>query len=104
MNIKSNFQISKEAYCSFCYLGFEVTQNRNGIIMHQYNYVNELLLVSVHKTKSKDEELNNEEFKELQSLVGQLSWANNQTRPEVAFDTCQIGVSVQDTKIEDLKT
>ena len=47
--------------------------------------------------------MNHREFKELQAVIGQLVWTENQIRPDISFDTCQIGVNLQGAKIEDLK-
>ena len=42
------------------------------------------------------------ELKQFGSVIGQLGWAAGQTRPETAFDCCELSSSVKHAPIEDL--
>ena len=101
--LKEQFLISKESIDIFRHLGPEIKQLQNKITLHQSMYTDDIKCVKIDYHRNNHEELNNKEYKELQAVIGQLCWTSNQTRPDISFDTCQIGVSLKGAKIEDLK-
>ena len=48
------------------------------------------------------EPLNTNELKQFRSVIGQLGWAAGQTRPDIAFDCCELSSSVEHATTEDL--
>ena len=46
--------------------------------------------------------MNKNELKQFRSVIGQLGWAAGQTRPDIAFDCCELSNSVKHDIIEDL--
>ena len=46
--------------------------------------------------------MNENELKQFRSVIGQLGWAAGQTRPDIAFDCCELSSSVKHATIEDL--
>ena len=48
------------------------------------------------------EPLNENELKQFRSIIGQLRWAAGQTRPDIAFDCCELSSSVKHATIKDL--
>ena len=51
----------------------------------------------------KDEKLNKTEFKAYRGLTGQISWAAQNTRPDLAFDARDLATRNKDATLEDLK-
>ena len=72
--------------------------------MDQISYIESIKPVSVSKQQSvmRHEPLNKNELKQFRSVIGQLRWAAGQTRPDIAFDYCELSSSVKHATIEDL--
>ena len=75
--LKDNFKISKEDECNFNYLGLEMIQNQDGILVNQNGYIDALSLLSTSAGTKKS--IIAKEFNELRSAIGQLSWVSKQT-------------------------
>jgi len=86
------FKISKNEKGTFKYLGLNIEQNGSQIFIDQYAYVENLKEIDIQDERKKqlDEKLSEKEMKQLRSVCGQLLWATSQTRPDVAFDSCQV--------------
>ena len=72
--------------------------------MDQISYIESIKPVPVFKQQSmmRHELLNKNELKQFRSVIGQLGWAGGQTRPDIAFDCCELSSSVKHATIEDL--
>ena len=102
VNVRTKFKISKEEELCFNYLGLQIEQFSDCIKVHQTSYITDLELIDVDKKLPKSEKLSNEKFRELRSLIGQLSWVANHTRADIAFDVCQLSVKLNNSTIADL--
>ena len=80
-------KISKKEKGSFKYIGLRIEQNGQDIFVDQNDYCSNLQ-VKVHGLSN--EELSMEEKGDLRSLCGQVLWVTSQTRPDAAFEGCQI--------------
>ena len=70
-----------------------IQQDDFSIKMDQISYIESIKPVSVSKQQSvmRHEPLNKNELKQkLRSVIGQLRWAAGQTRPDIAFDYCEL--------------
>ena len=76
-------------------------QSEDYITLDQQNYIEEIEFLSVNKKKEKNKLLSDEEFKELNAVIGQLLWVLDQTRPDLFFDTCQLSSSLKNAPVED---
>ena len=67
-------------------------QTEKGIFVHQENYVKELqeIEISMERKLQPDSNLTPSEQDVMRSVSGQLLWASSQTRPDLAFQTCQL--------------
>ena len=92
-SLKSAFQISSSARGAFRYVGLNVLQSKNGIKVDQNSYIAKIqpIYLESDRTKEIDSGLSKDEVSELKSISGQLLWATSQTRPDVAFEGCQVG-------------
>ena len=72
--------------------------------MDQINYINSIRNIDItnERKKQKDEKLNKEENDNLRTLVGQLGWIAGQTRPDLAFEVCQLSSILNQSKVEDV--
>ena len=62
----------------------------NEVYVDQNSYCNALQDVKLEAGRKKDETLDEQDRKQLRSMCGQLLWASTQTRPDAAFDACQV--------------
>ena len=86
------FKISSSAQGSFCHLGLRLMQTSVEIFVDQNEYLEDLdtIQLSIERSKQKNEKLGKEEIKDLRALVGKLIWLSTNTRPDIAFDVCQV--------------
>ena len=97
--VKSDFEISKEAERSFSYVGLEVSQKSDGLYLSQYSYIEKLEAIKLDTVVDKQAALSDIMKKQLRSLIGQLAWVANQTRPDVAFEVCQLSVNFKNANV-----
>ena len=84
------FKISKNEKGSFKYIGLNIEQNGAEIYVDQHGYCNGLQEIKLESGRKKDEPLSEDDKIQLRSVSGQLLWASTQTRPDAAFDACQV--------------
>ena len=92
-SLKKTFKISTSARGAFRYVGLNVLQSKKGIKVDQNSYIAKIqpIYLESDRTKEIDSELSKDEVSKLRSISGQLLWATSQTRPDVAFEGCQVG-------------
>ena len=100
-NIKQRFEISSESEGVFKYLGLEIHQYDTCISMSQQRYISEIELLQI-PDRSSDSNLTNNEKRSLRSLAGQLNWVSSQSRPDIAFGSCEVNTSMTNGKVKDL--
>ena len=101
--LNEKFQISQEENQAFKYIGLEVKQTDQEIILQQKKYISELSTIAISDVKDRLQPLNIKEKRDLKVLTGQLNWISSQTRPDLAFDACEVNTSIKDATYEDLK-
>ena len=100
---KSEYEISKEAERKFSYIGLEIQQTNDGIVLNQEKYIDDLGMIDVKGMEDKNEVIAGKKSEELRSLIGKLLWVSGQTRPDIAFEVCQLGVNFNKATVNDLK-
>ena len=101
--IRSKFKISTENERAYMYLGLNINQSDEGISMDQKHYINKLQEVAVKRGRLNTDLLTQDEKSTLRSLSGQMLWVTNQTRPDVAFDTCMMSNVGKNPIVKQLK-
>ena len=99
------FLIGSECDTTFKYVGLCMTQQDDfSIKMDQISYIESIKPVPVSKQQPmmRHEPLNENKLKQFTSVIGQPGWAAGQTRPDIAFDCCELSSSVKHATIEDL--
>ncbi|CAC5404047.1 unnamed protein product [Mytilus coruscus] len=101
--IRDMFKVGKESCESFKYLGLDLSQENETIVLSQKDYVRMLKTVLIDKDRVKMSPLSPSEQTLLRSKIGQLLWLARQTRPDIAFDVAPISSKIKTSTIEDLK-
>ncbi|XP_077974967.1 uncharacterized protein LOC144430759 [Styela clava] len=98
--LRSTFLISSEKNEAFKYLGLDIQQSADEILINQELYVKNLETIKV--TSDDAECLSSSQIDILRANIGRLLWASNQTRPDVSYDVCQLASNLKDGKKKDL--
>ena len=102
--LKGEFCIGSTASSTFKYIGLEVGTTGRGITVGQHSYAGLLapLKLGCRRSAAKSSELSDNEKKEFRALIGQLSWIATQTRPDIAFDVCELSGHCKDATVGDV--
>lgn len=76
---------------SFKYLELNIKQNQDSIeiTIDQHDYIEQLQSAGIERKTPSERQLDKEEESRLFSISSQITWATNQTRPDLAFGSCQ---------------
>ena len=103
--LSDKFLIGKSASNSFKYIGLNIVNTMQGYTtVDQFDYVQTVkpIVISRHRMNNKSSELSEKEKTEYKSLVGQLNWISTQTRPDIAFDVCEMSTLLKKATVSDL--
>ena len=100
--IRNTFEISKEDSTSFQYIGLELAQTDNVIVLSQRRYCQTIEEVAVDK-RDKSSPLKEDEKSVMRAKLGQLLWVARQSRPDISFELSDIAGRIQKSTINDLK-
>ena len=102
--VKNKFKISKEESITLNYIGIQIEQTKDNIILHQTEYKEELEEAEIDQVRvtEVDEELNEEEKKSLKSIIGKLNWLATQSCPEISFEVCGLSTSQKNASVKTL--
>ena len=100
----NKFRIGSSAKITFTYVGINFNAYNDGLTMDQDHYINSLttIPISTARATEKNCDLTKEEKKTFRTLIGQMSWVSTHTRPDVAFETCELGGIYKTAKVSDL--
>lgn len=98
--MKQNFQISKENSGAFRSLGVNLIQGK-GELVNQSAYANSMTEIHVAE-KRPNRPLNDKESRSYRALIGSINWIDRQTRPDLAFDVCELSTNLKQPFLEDL--
>ena len=102
--LKKRFPFGKTEFDKFKFTGLNIEQTEEGIYVDQIDYIENIQPISSYRMDvQEDEELNKSEFKSYRGLTGQLNWAAENTRPDLAFDVRFLATRNKDAKISDIK-
>ena len=94
--LQNTFMIGKENQSIFQYLGINLKENDSKITIDEINFAENLKPINqIH---------NNKDTKDIiQAHIGKLLWMSCQTRPDIAFDVCQLGTNFKNSGEQDIK-
>ena len=99
--IRNMFNISSDLQDSFKFLGLFVNQTPGGITVNQHAYAKNIKTINDIKG-NKSRLLNEAEKEQLRSVIGQLSWLGNQTRPDISSNVCQLSGAYKEATVSDI--
>ena len=101
--LQGEFCIGSTASSTFKYIGLKVGSVAKGITVGQYSYAGLLtpLKLGCRRSAAKSSELSDAEKKEFRAMIGQLSWIATQTRPDIAFDVCELSGHCRNATVAD---
>ena len=97
------FTFGKVEVGNFKFTGLDIKQNDDGIYVDQNDYIQSLEPIKIDKFVDPSEKLSKQKFAEYRALTGQLSWAAENTRPDIAFDARELSTKNKDATYGDLK-
>ena len=102
--LKEKFLIGSSASITFTYVGLSIKSYSDGITIDQTQYISSLNTIPVSKDRisQKKSQLLESEIVAYRALVGQLNWVATHTRPDIAFETCELSVSLKKGTMADL--
>ena len=59
-----------------------------------------LVQIQNEQSRSPDDALNEDERKQLRTVIGQLNWVANQTRPDKAYEAFQASITFKDARVK----
>ena len=85
-------------------MGHRIEKWQNGISVDQFQYASTLKPIEISKQRAvnKTSELSDKEKHAYSAAVGQLNWIATSTRPDIAFDICELSVSFSRATVSDL--
>ena len=101
--LKRRFTFGRTETGRFKFTGLNIEQKRDGIQVDQIEFIQSLKPIPCKRIGQKNEKLNKTEFKAYRGLTGQLSWAAQNTRPDIAFDARDLATRNKDATLEDLQ-
>ena len=84
--LKRRFTFGRTETGRFKFTGLNIELKRDGIQVDQIEFIQSLKPIPCKRIGQKNEKLNKTEYKAYRGLTGQLSWAAQNTPPDIAFD------------------
>ena len=101
-HLKEKFDIGNQSSGTFVYIGLELDQNEQGITLKQDKYLGHINPIELHTGRCKDDFANQHECDELRSLIGQLGWMSNNTRPDISYDVLELSCTMKHPKVDNI--
>ena len=101
--LKKKFKISREDNEAFKYVGMNIKQGTNEVILEQDSYLKAMKedLLPLSSLRDKTRLATSEEKKIFKQGIGQLGWLTNISRPEGAYAFCQLSTRQTNPKMAD---
>ena len=100
--IKSIFEIGKEQSISFQYIGLEIKEDDDCIILSQRQYCETIEEIQIEK-RDLNSLLSENEKSIMRAKLGQLLWVSKQSRPDIAFDVTDLAGRLHNSTINEIK-
>ena len=102
--LRERFSAGKVEEKAFKYIGFQVKQNESMIVLDHSGYIDKMKnsILDPKRASNKNEPLNAQDQTLFRQIIGQLNWAVQGSRPDMAFEMIALSTKLQQGKIEDL--
>ena len=97
------FTAGKAGVQNFTYVGFQVSQDKNGITMDQNQYINGLTKENWQTFRGRDRTavLTDAEQTEYRAIIGSINWCVRNSRPDVAFELTELSTKMRTATVGD---
>ena len=100
-NLAKRFKFGKIETENFKFTGLNIRQTKDGIFVDQNEYIQSIVPIKLDKFVEKETKLSKEKFAQYRALTGQLNWAAENTRPDIAFDTRELATKNKDASYQE---
>ena len=100
--LTKRFTFGKIETENFKFTGLNILQTSEGIFVDQNEYTQSIEPIKIDKFVDKSTKLSKDKFAQYRALTGQLNWAAENTRPDIAFDTREMATKNKEATYEDL--
>ena len=102
--LRARFSAGKVEEKTFKYIGFKVQQHSNKVILDHSDYIVNIRnsVVDPRRASEKNGLLNKNEQTTYRQLIGQLNWAVQGSRPDMAFELISMSIKLKQGKVSDL--
>lgn len=102
--LRERFSAGKVEEKTFKYIGFTVQQHSDKVILDHSDYIAKIKNSAVDPRKASDKNglLNENEQTTYRQLIGQLNWAVQGSRPDMAFELISMSTKLKQGKVSDL--
>ena len=102
--LKRRFTFGKTELTKFKFTGLNIEQTEEGIFVDQIEFIHSIQPISSKRMDIHESEvLNKSELKSYRALTGQLNWAAESTRHDLAFDVRHLATRSKCATISDIK-
>ena len=84
------------------YLGMNIDESDGDIYFSQDSYIDTAEEVEIRNKTDKSRVLNKEEQALFRKICGQLNWISTLSRPDIAFDDCQLSTKLSAAAVRDI--
>ena len=102
--LRKRFVAGKIEENIFRYVGFDIIQDKRGIIMDQSKYISNMEggKIDPNRSMNKEDQLTSDEQTLLRQIVGILNWAVQGSRPDMSFDMIEFSTKLKNGTVGDL--
>ena len=102
--LRKRFVAGKIEEKNFKYIGFRITQDNDGIVLDQSEYVENIAnkTIDPKQALNKQSPLTADEQTEYRQLIGQMNWAVQGTRPDMAFELIDLSTKLKQGNVSDM--
>ena len=102
--LRERFSAGKVEEKSFKYIGFKIQQHSNKVILDHSDYIVNIRnsVLDPRRASEKNTPLNKSEQTAYRQLIGQLNWAVQGSRPDMAFELISMSTKLKQGNVSDL--
>ena len=103
--LRERFEVGKLEEKSFSYVGFQIYQDENGIILDQNDYVQEMdkKLRMEEGERDRESVLDRGEMTLYRAHIGAINWVVQCTRPDMAYELIELSMKSKQATMDELR-
>ena len=101
--IRKSFKVKSEENSNFKYVGLDIFQRQDALLLEQENYVQLMSPISFDNKRSNEDKMSTSEITEVRKRIGQLNWLATQTRPDLSYDISELSSYLKNGTVESIR-